>query len=168
MGNISYCRRCSIRPRDSNPSIPAGDRPCLEGNCIWRFQEPLTSTMARGEIHEEGNQSGRVHHPQFDTCRDQPSFRSDARRRLPSRCAEYGCISFLLSGLSTFCLIIYAAAGILIQDRRRTNHHLCRENPYHKPSKNQTFLFTGCSIGVDSTSREQSCSLEPRFLKLSI
>lgn len=54
LGNISYCRRCSIRPRDSNPSIPAGDGPCLEGNCIWRFQEPLTSTMACGEIHEEG------------------------------------------------------------------------------------------------------------------
>lgn len=54
LGNICYCGCCSIRSRDIYSSFPAGDWSCLERNCLWWFQESFTSTMACGEVHEEG------------------------------------------------------------------------------------------------------------------
>ncbi|CAI0549316.1 unnamed protein product [Linum tenue] len=58
LGNLGHSGRGCFRSGDINSSFPVSDRPGLEGNCFWWFQEPFTSALACGKILEKGNQGG--------------------------------------------------------------------------------------------------------------
>lgn len=63
MGYIGNCGCCCLRSRDLHTTISAGDWACVEGHRIWWFQEPLTSTLACGKVHEESEQSSYFTYP---------------------------------------------------------------------------------------------------------
>ncbi|XWS42976.1 hypothetical protein CRYUN_Cryun16bG0060400 [Craigia yunnanensis] len=71
LGNISYHRCCSIRSGDIYSTFPIGDWSCLEKDCFWWFQEPFTSALAYGHVHEEGSNTAAVSQPTtscLDNC----------------------------------------------------------------------------------------------------
>lgn len=54
VGDINYCRCCSIRARNINSTFSVGNRTRLERNSFWWLQEPITSALACKQVLKQG------------------------------------------------------------------------------------------------------------------